>query len=174
MTPTSDADPSHLRRSFLTKKGTAANVHFFRPKIPKWSPNGTPKWTPKSSNSIKMSSSRPLPKQVSKTTPKKLDFGASLGGWNVAQVRECCQISHFPHMASGSPNSLQNDPQKLSFGSHFGTKTHQNAIQEGYQKNIKKSTPPKHQNDQKVTPDEGGFFSKLGPFPGSYRTKLQK
>ena len=174
MTPTSDADPSHLRRSFLTKKGTAANDHFFRPKIPKWSPNGTPKWTPKSSNSIKMSSSRPLPKQVSKTTPKKLDFGASLGGWNVAQVRECCQISHFPHMASGSPNSLQNDPQKLSFGSHFGTKTHQNAIQEGYQKNIKKWNPQKRPTRSKSDPKWGGTFLTFGTLSGVIQNKIAK
>ena len=123
------------------------------PQMSKMVSPGTPKWRPKSSNSVKMSSSRPLPKQASKTTPKKSDFGASLGGWNVAQVRECCQISHFPHMASGSPNSLQNDPQKLSFGSHFGTKTHQNAIQEGYQKNIKKWTPHKTPKRSKSDPN---------------------
>ena len=143
MTPTSDADPSHLRTPLSDHLGTRCKFQFISNKCSKMVSPGTPKWRPKSSNSVKMSSSRPLPKQVSKTTPKKLDFGASLGGWNVAQVRECCQISPFPHMASGSPNSLQNDPQKLSFGSHFGTKTHQNVIQEGYQKNIKKWTPPK-------------------------------
>ena len=155
MTPTSDADPSHLRRSSLTIRQNKIVKMNTGPQVSKMVSQGTPKWRPKSSNSIKMSSSRPLPKQVSKTTPKKLDFGASLGGWNVAQVRECCQISHFPHMASGSPNSLQNDPQKLSFGSHFGTKTHQNAIQEGYQKNIKKWTPPK-------TPKRSKSDSKMG------------
>ena len=170
MTPTSDADPSHLRTPLSDHLGTCCKFQFISSKCPKMVSPGTPKWRPKSSNSLKMSSSRPLPKQVSKTTPKKLDFGASLGGWNVAQVRECCQISHFPHMASGSPNSLQNDPQKLSFGSHFGTKTHQNAIQEGYQKNIKKWTPPKHQNDQKVTPKGPVFLRSFVPCPGSYRT----
>ena len=140
---------------------------FFSSKCPKMVSPGTPKWTPKSSNSIKMSSSRPLPKQVSKTTPKKLDFGASLGGWNVAQVREYCQISHFPHMASGSPNSLQNYPQKLSFGSHFGTKTHQNAIQEGYQKNIKKMDSPKTPKRSKNDLDWGWYFSNFWyPFRG--------
>ena len=161
MTPATAADPSQKRCRFLTIKGPSASFVFFSSKCPKMVSPGTPKWRPKSSNSIKMSSSRPLPKQVSKTTPKKLDFGASLGGWNVAQVRECCQISHFPHMASGSPNSLQNDPQKLSFGSHFGTKTHQNAIQEGYEKNIKNGLSPKHQNGQKVTPKGSEFFEKF-------------
>ena len=143
MSPSTAAVPSDLRITFLTMWGICFKFPRSSSKCPKMVSPGTPKWRPKSSNSIKMSSSRPLPKQVSKTTPKKLDFGASLGGWNVAQVRECCQISHFPHMASGSPNSLQNDPQKPSLGSHFGSKTHQNAIQEGYQKNIKKWTPLK-------------------------------
>ena len=143
MTTAPDAGPSQKRCTFLTINHNKNCKNEPWAQMSKMVSPGTPKWRPKSSNSVKMSSSRPLPKQVSKTTPKKLDFGASLGGWNVAQVRECCQISHFPHMASGSPNSLQNDPQKLSFGSHFGTKTHQNAIQEGYQKNIKKWTPPK-------------------------------
>ena len=155
MTPTSDADPSQKRFTFLTLNQNKQKNVFFSSKCPKMVSPGTPKWRPKSSNFVKMLSSRPLPKQVSKTTPKKSVFGASLGGWNVAQVRECCQISHFPHMASGSPNSLQNDPQKLSFGSHFGTKTHQNAIQEGYQKNIKKWTPPK-------TPKRSKSDSKMG------------
>ena len=130
MTPASDADPSLFRNCFGSKRDLL-QIFIFSTKNPKIVSPGTPKWRPKSSNSVKISSSRTLPKQVSKTTPKKSVFGASLGGWNVAQVRDSCQISHFPHMASGSPNSLQNDPQKLSFGSHFGTKTHQNAIQEG-------------------------------------------
>ena len=124
MTPTSDADPSHLRTPLSDHLGTCCKFQFISSKCPKMVSPGTPKWRPKSSNSGKISSSRTLPKQVSKTTPKKSDFGASLGGCNVAQVREYCQISHFPGMALGSPNNVQNDSQKLSFGSHLGTKTH--------------------------------------------------
>ena len=170
MTPATAADPSHLRITFLTMNQNKNCKNEPWPQMSKMVSQGTPKWKPKSSNSGKISSSRTLPKQVSKTTPKKLDFGASLGGWNVAQVRECCQISHFPHMASGSPNSLQNDPQKLSFGSHFGTKTHQKATQERYQKNIKKWTPPKRRNGPKIIQKGTDFFYLLVPCSESYRT----
>ena len=152
MTPTSDADPSHLRTPFSDHLGTCCKFQFISSKCPKMVSPGTPKWRPKSSKSLKMSSSRPLPKQVSKITPKKSDFRAFLGGCNVPQVCECCQKSHFPGIALESPKRLQKGSPKTPVGSHFGTQNGQNAIQEGYQKNIKKSTPPKHQNDQQRDP----------------------
>ena len=138
MTPTSDADPSHLRTPLSDHLGTCCKFQFISSKCPKMVSPGTPKWRPKSSNSVKMSSSRPLPKQVSKTTPKKSDFGASFGGFCVAQLCERYQRSHLPRMALGSPNNLQNDSPKTSFGATLAQKIPKMSSNGGYQRNLKK------------------------------------
>jgi hypothetical protein len=68
-----------------------------------------------------------------------------VGRWNVTKVYECCQKTHFPGMAPGSPNSPQNVSHQTSFGSHFGIQTYKNATKNKDQKTIKIWTPTKHE-----------------------------